>query len=238
MDKANHAYEPINKLHVSHQGAAIQAFIKNSETNEIDVVKKLIQRVQKTQHSFLDIQNTADDVFYKQSVKQSLLLAKRLYVSKSYQARSLGVLILGRLAVTSNESLAFLKLQVSQDTDWRVIAIMAKAFNRYCADIGYEDALPIIREWLADADPNVRRAVTEGLRVWTGRPYFIKHPSLAIQLLSAHRNDESAYVRGSVGNALREISKNHPAIVKNELAKWDITMNNISHTHKLASKYL
>ncbi|MFT5924130.1 MAG: hypothetical protein ACJASL_004446 [Paraglaciecola sp.] len=238
MNKENRIYIPIDKLYIGHQNAAIQTFIKNNEINEIYVVKKLIQLIQKTQHSFLDIQNTADDVFYKQSVKQSLLLAKRLYVSKSYQARSLGVLILGRLAVTSNESLAFLKLQVSQDTDWHVIEIMPRAFNRYCADIGYEDALPVIREWLADADPNVRRAVTEGLRVWTGRPYFIKYPSLAIQLLSALRNDESAYVRDSVGNALSDISKDHPALVKNELAKWDITMNDILQTHTLASKYL
>ena len=238
MDKANRTYEPIDKSYLGHQEAAIQTFIKNSESNEIEVMKRLIQRVEKTQHGFLDIQKTADEVFSKQSAKQSLLLAKRLYVSKSYQARSLAVFILGRLAAKSNESLTFLKLQASQDTDWHVKDILAKAFNRYCADIGYEDALPVIREWLADADPNVRRAVTEGLRVWTMRPYFFKHPALAIQLLSALRNDESAYVRDSVGNALRDISKNHPFLIKNELAKWDMTTNNITHTHELASKYL
>jgi 3-methyladenine DNA glycosylase AlkC len=50
-------------------------------------------------------------------------------------------------------------------------------------------------------------------------------------LLSALQNDESEYVRLSVGNALRDISKNFPALVKNELANWDITINNIKQTH-------
>ena len=57
----------------------------------------------------------------------------------------------------------------------------------------------------------MRRAVTEGLRIWTGRPYFHNHPEVAIQLLSQLRNDESEYVRKSVGNALRDISKKHKA---------------------------
>ena len=238
MDKANNTYEPIDKLHSGQQGAAIYTYIKNSETNDIDMMKRLIQHVQKNQHCVLDIQNTADEVLSQQSEKQCLLLAKRLYVSELYQVRSLAVFILGRLAATSKESLAFLKLQASQDTDWHVTEIISKAFDRYCEDIGYENALPVIREWLTDADPNVRRVVTEGLRVWTRRPYFFKHPSLAIQLLSALRNDASAYVRDSVGRALREISTNHPVLVKNELAKWDITINNIKHTHSLASQYL
>lgn len=35
----------------------------------------------------------------------------------------------------------------------------------------------------------------------TSRPYFRDHPQIAIQLLSAHREDASEYVRKSVGNA-------------------------------------
>ena len=238
MDNANRTHETLKKLYVSHQDAAIQSFLKKSSSSQIDVLKKLIQRVNKTQHGFLDIQETADEVFSQQSEKESLLLAKRLYISELYQARSLAVFILGRLAATSNESLAFLKLQVSQDTDWHVQEILAKAFDRYCADISYEEALPVIREWLDDTNHNVRRAVTEGLRIWTGRPYFREHPALAIQLLSALRNDDSAYVRDSVGNALCDISKKYPDLVRNELAKWDITNKQIKQTHQLASKYL
>jgi len=99
-------------------------------------------------------------------------------------------------------------------------------------------ALPTIKEWLADSSPNIRRAVTEGLRIWTGRPFFRDHPEVAIQLLSQLRNDESEYVRKSVGNALRDISKKYKELVKNELSQWDITNKHIKQTYKLASRFL
>ena len=41
-------------------------------------------------------------------------------------------------------------------------------------------SLLLISEWLEDNRPNVIRAVTEGLRIWTSRPYFKGHPSVAI----------------------------------------------------------
>lgn len=204
----------------------------------MDMIEKLIQRVQKTQHGFLDIQKAADEVVVGQADKENLRIAKKLFTSDIYQARSLATFIFGRLAANSNESLEFLKRRVSQDKDWRVQEILAKAFDRYCADVGYEQALSVIKEWLADSSPNVRRAVTEGLRIWTGRSYFYDHPEAAIQLLSRLRNDESEYVRKSVGNALRDISKKHKELVKVELQQWDIANKRIEQTHKLASKFL
>jgi len=204
----------------------------------MDTIEKLIQRVQKTQHGFLDIQNAADEVADGQPAEESLRIAKQLFNSEIYQARSLATFIFGRFAANSKETLEFLKRCVSQDKDWRVQEILAKAFDRYCADVGYEQTLSVIKEWLADSSPNVRRAVTEGLRIWTGRPYFNDHPEVAIQLLSQLRNDESAYVRKSVGNALRDISKKHKELVKIELQRWDIANKRIEQTHKLASKFL
>ncbi|MBN1833078.1 MAG: DNA alkylation repair protein [Deltaproteobacteria bacterium] len=161
-----------------------------------------------------------------------------LHASEIYQDRSLATFVLGRLAANSTESFEFLKQRVSQDSDWRVQEILAKAFDRYCADVGYEQALPIIREWLADSSPNVRRAVSEGLRIWTGRPYLREHPELAIQILSQLRDDKSEYVRKSVGNALRDISKKYKALVRVELQHWDISKKSIKQTYRLASKFL
>ena len=204
----------------------------------MDTIEELIQRVQKIQHGFLDIQQAADEVADGQPAEESLRIAKQLFTSEIYQTRSLATFIFGRLAANSKKSLEFLKRRVSQDTDWRVQEILAKAFDRYCADVGYQQALPVIKEWLADSSPNVRRAVTEGLRIWTGRPYFQDHPEVAIQLLSQLRNDESEYVRKSVGNALRDISKKHKELVKNELQRWDIADKRIKQTHRLASKFL
>lgn len=204
----------------------------------MDTIDILIQRVRKTEHGFIDIQNTADEVVIGHTAKKSLEIAEQLFTSEIYQARCLATFIFGRLAVDSNESLVYLKQRVSRDSDWRVQEILAKAFDRYCSDTGYQEALSEIKEWLADSFPNVRRAVTEGLRIWTGRPYFRDHPEIAIQLLSQLRNDESEYVRKSVGNAMRDISKKHPKLVRTELQQWDILDKKVAQTYRLASKFL
>lgn len=47
----------------------------------------------------------------------------------------------------------------------------------------------------------------------TSRPYFKDNPNVAIELLSTRKEDESEYVRKSVGNALRDISKKYPELV-------------------------
>jgi len=211
---------------------------KRGGANIADTTEKLIQRVQKTQHGFLDIQKTADEVVTEHPAKDSFHIAKELYDSEIYQARSLATFIFGRLASNSKESLAFLKHRASQDSDWRVQEILAKAFDRYCSDTGYEQALPVIKEWLADSTPNVRRAVTEGLRIWTGRLYFKNHPEVAIHLLSQLRGDESEYVRKSVGNALRDISRKQKELIAAELQHWDIADKHIAQTYKLASRFL
>ncbi|HEY7985274.1 MAG TPA: hypothetical protein VID73_13940 [Ktedonobacterales bacterium] len=78
--------------------------------------------------------------------------------------------------------------------------------------------------WLADAHPNARRAVSEGLRPWTSarRGYFARHPAAAIRRLAALRRDPSEYVRHSAGNALRDIRRAHPVLVDAETATWDL----------------
>jgi 3-methyladenine DNA glycosylase AlkD len=204
----------------------------------MDAIDKLIQRVRKIENGYLDIQKAADEVISEYSAEKSYQIAKQLYSSEYYQVRSLATFVFGRLAANSKESLGFLKVYISQDNDWRVQEILAKAFDKYCADTGYEKSVPEIKEWLSDLTPNVRRAVTEGLRIWTGRPYFHENPKIAIKLLSQLRNDESEYVRKSVGNALRDISKKNKELVGMELKKWDLTNKRIAQTYKLASKLL
>lgn len=88
------------------------------------------------------------------------------------------------------------------------------------------------------ADPNVRRAVTEGLRIWTSKPYFRNHPDTAIKLLSQLRDDDSEYVRKSIGNAFRDIGRKHKALVKAEVQEWDVSNKSTEQTYKLASKFL
>lgn len=204
----------------------------------MDPIDRLIKRVQKTQHGFGDIRQAAGEVVAEKSPKESLALARELFASDVPQARMLATFLFGLLAAHSKKSLILLKTRVSKDPDWRVQEILAQAFDRYCADAGYEKSLPVIREWLGDLSANVRRAVTEGLRIWTGRSYFRDHPELAVKLLSALRNDESEYVRRSVGNALRDISRGHKELVRAELQSWDLSEGGVKQTYGLASKFL
>ena len=112
------------------------------------------------------------------------------------------------------------------------------AFDNHCKSIGYENAVPLITDWLSDTNPNVRRAASEGLRVWTSRPYFKDHPSVAIRLLSDRKTDSSEYVRKSIGNALKDISKKYPELVFDEIHKWDVSSKEIKQVYNLAAKFL
>ena len=147
----------------------------------------------------------------KDSLKLVKSEAHELYQSNNFQIQEVGVFLLGYAAHENSAALSFLKNTVSQHDSWKVQEILAMAFDNHCKIIGYEAALPTIQEWLASDCANVRRAVSEGLRVWTSRPYFKDNPQVAIDLLSAHKSDESEYVRKSVGNAIRDISKKHSA---------------------------
>ena len=164
-----------------------------------------------------------------QYIKKLELLA---YKSNVYQVRMYGVFLLGHLS-DDDEILTFMRDEVSKDDNWRVQEVLAKAFDEFCKKIGYEKALPIIDEWLENENPNTRRAVTEGLRIWTSRPYFKENPNEAIERLVNLKEDSSEYVRKSVGNALRDISKKFPELIKNELVNWNLQSKEINQVYKL-----
>ena len=107
-----------------------------------------------------------------------------------------------------------------------------------CKQTDYKKSLPVIDEWLQNTNPNVRRAVTEGLRIWTRRPYFKDNPDEAIKRITALKEDSSEYVRKSVANALRDISKKFPELIKEELGSWDVKSKESQQVYKLASKFI
>ncbi len=201
-------------------------------------IEELIQTVQKQEHGFLVIQSEAELFVKENSIEKCLATSRELLSSDVMQARALATFVLGFIAAESDEAFTILKDKVSKDESWQVQEILAKAFDQHCSDIGYEKALPVIKEWLKNDNPNVRRAVTEGLRIWTGRPYFKDNPKEAIKLLSQLKADESEYVRKSVGNALRDISKKHKSLIKAEVATWNLSDKKVNQTYKLASKFL
>lgn len=150
----------------------------------------------------------------------------------------LATTLFGYLAVENDNALRFLKEEVSTDENWRVQEMLAKAFDYVCKHKVYEVSLPLIKEWLNDNNPNVIRAVTEGLRIWTSRPYFKENPSVAIALISKHKAHESEYLRKSIGNALRDISKKHAELIRQEVEEWDLSNPRVLFTYKLAAKLL
>ena len=162
-------------------------------------------------------------------------LAFLAFKSDIYQVRMYGVFLFGYLS-EQNDVLSFMRDEVPKDDNWRVQEVLAKAFDEFCKKKGYEKALPIIDEWLKNNNPNTRRAVTEGLRIWTSRPYFKDNPNEAIRRIAALKEDSSEYVRKSVGNSLRDISKKFPELIKMELSSWKLESREIKQVYKLASR--
>jgi len=195
-------------------------------------MENVLKRIVKVKHGFKPIEREAKKIFELNLVKDCIALAKDFLRRDAYQIRCLAVFLLGYCASQDKKALHILKTKVSKDTSWQVQEILAKAFDHYCKEIGYENSLPVIKSWLNDTNPNICRAVTEGLRIWTNRPFFKENPKLAIDLISQHRSSESNYLRKSVGNALRDISKKYNNLIENELSKWDLSDTKVNFTYK------
>ena len=160
-------------------------------------------------------------------------LAFLAYKSNVYQVRMYGVFLFGYLSA-DEKILIFMRDEVSKDDNWRVQEVLAKAFDEFCKKNGYENSLSIIDEWLESGNPNTRRAVTEGLRIWTSRPYFKENPNEAIRRIASLKEDMSDYVRKSVGNALRDISKKFPELIEAALLSSQLQqVRSCTRVHRL-----
>lgn len=200
-----------------------------------DYIKSLEKELSLFEHGFKEEENRAL-VDYKTNDKNYIKrLAFSAFKSDVYQVRMYSVFLFGYLSEDS-DILTYMKDEVSKDSNWRVQEVLAKAFDEFCKKIEYEKALPVIDEWLGSNNPNTRRAVVEGLRIWTSRPYFKENPNEAIRRIANLKDDSSEYVRKSVGNALRDISKKFPDLIKIELENWKLESKEINQVHKLASK--
>lgn len=175
--------------------------------------------------------------FYKNhTVSACFDAAMELYQSEYFQIQSIGIFLCGYIATEREDALSFLKDIVSIHPSWKAQEVLAQAFDAFCKANGYKESVPTMREWINSDNANTRRAVTEGLRIWTSRPYFKDYPEKAVALIASLKDDESEYVRKSAGNALRDISKKYPALIKEELRGWDISSKRIRQTYKLAGK--
>jgi len=202
--------------------------------NEINELEKTI-----TQKENLKlIKKISKQFYHDHSVEECWIMINECYQSQYFQIQEIAVLLCGYIGHLKKEAVMFLKEQVSFHQDWRVQEVLAMAFDLHCSLIGYENCIPIIKEWLSSDHPNHRRAVSEGLRVWTSRPYFKDYPQVAIQILSSYKEDESLYVRKSIGNALRDISRKHSSLIEKEISTWDLSNRKIKQVYTLAGRLI
>lgn len=204
----------------------MKEYIKNLE-NEFSLI----------QNGFKEQEKRALNDFKSNDPSYIKELAYSAYKSDVYQVRMYGVFLFGYLS-DDKEILNFMRDEVSKDSSWRVQEILAKAFEEFCKKTGFKEALPVIDEWLSNNNPNTRRAVSEGLRIWTNRPYFKENPLEAIKRLSSLKQDSSEYVRKSAGNALRDISKKYPDLIEEETNAWNLDIREINQVYKLACKFI
>lgn len=204
----------------------------------MNVIDELVDKISKIENGFKHIYFEAENIVSTYSNEESFKIAELLYRYDVYQARMLATVIFGHLSYQNKEAYDFLKSRISFDSNWRVQEMLATAFDLFCKYTGYEKSLLVINEWLSDSNPNICRAVTEGLRFWTKRPYFRDNPKLAIELISRHKDHESIFVRKSVGNSLKDISRKHKLLIEDELLTWDLSNQKILFTYKYATKHL
>ena len=200
-----------------------------------DYIKSLEKELSLFEHGFKEEEKRAIADYKANDKNYIKRLAFLSFKSDIYQVRMYSVFLFGYLSEDS-DILTYMKDEVSKDSNWRVQEVLAKAFDEFCKKIGYEKSLPVIDEWLNSKNPNTRRAVVEGLRIWTSRPYFKNNPNEAIRRIADLKDDTSEYVRKSVGNALRDISKKFPELIRIELRNWNLESKEINQVYKLASK--
>ena len=202
-----------------------------------DDIKSLEKELSLLEHGFKEEEKRAIADYKANDKNYIKRLAFAAFKSDIYQVRMYSVFLFGYLSEDS-DILTYMKDEVSKDSNWRVQEVLAKAFDEFCKKIGYEKSLPVIDEWLNSENPNTRRAVVEGLRIWTSRPYFKENPNEAIRRIADLKDDSSEYVRKSVGNALRDISKKFPELIRIELGNWNLESKEINQVYKLASKFI
>jgi len=84
--------------------------------------------------------------------------------------------------------------------------------------------LAVLKSWVGDPDPHVRRLCSECTRSrlpWAPRiPSFQKDPKPVLPILEKLKNDQNLYVRRSVANNYGDIAKDHPELVFVIFKKW------------------
>jgi 3-methyladenine DNA glycosylase AlkC len=87
-----------------------------------------------------------------------------------------------------------------------------------------ERTFATLRAWTKDANPHVRRLVSEGTRLrlpWGARVAWLDaNPERVLELLGLLKDDPASVVRRSVANNLNDLGKVHPDLLIRTCAAW------------------
>jgi 3-methyladenine DNA glycosylase AlkC len=92
-----------------------------------------------------------------------------------------------------------------------------------------ERVLRLLREWAIDPNENIRRLVAESLRP-KGEIKWLRDPEkndVVLEILSTLNHDPSIYVRKSVGNNLKDLTKYMPAKILDLIETWLAMKDNL-----------
>ena len=87
-----------------------------------------------------------------------------------------------------------------------------------------ERTFAVLRKWIDDPNPHVRRLVSEGTRwrlPWAMRVAWLdQHPTRVLELLELLKDDPATLVRRSVANSLNDLGKVHPQLLARTCEAW------------------
>lgn len=133
---------------------------------------------------------------------------KRLATDERAAVRCMACFVLGEIGRVAPSSIVDAAHKLAADDRWEVRECIANAFDDQIGLAQPEFVYELMRLWVADPSPNVRRVPTNALM-----RYGIKQPRKVIALMDKLRRDESEYVRKNVKFCLQQIAKEkHPVL--------------------------
>lgn len=158
---------------------------------------------------------------------------------KTNHMKNYALALLGEYACTSkqafNDAMALTKITVDY-CEWEIReqcgVVIRRALKKYP-----KETLTLLEEWINSPSENLRRLSIESIRPFRDISWLYdpKKNDLFIKMLSQLKTDNSLYVRKSVGNNLKDLTKYMPDKILRLVSNW-IKEAKIKITDDLASK--